>query len=249
MLIVKKYIVSAVMACAAFFPFDGSAQLFRYNIHIDPITSSLIGAQTSMLENVYKKRIQRQEALLVQEGLIHQTLSGIHELQRKTIDYLGNAQKAVKTLRQLSEIASLATTDIPNNTVTLLKEIKDHPQKAALAGITSSVMQQIITEAANLTPLIASLVTSETVKKNADGSVDTNANVNLLNGKERFEVANTILKRLRVLNVHLMTMHWQVRSARIPVCIVKLDYTNIEQEKEQYLQSVVDDLKRRYWSN
>lgn len=246
---VKKYLIAAAIACATVYPIGSNAQVFRYNIHIDPITSGLIGSQTSMLEDIYKKRIERQEALLVQEGLIHQTLSGIHELQCKTIDYLSNAQKAVKTLRQLSEIASLATNDIPDNTVTLLREIADHPQKAVLAGITSSVMQQIITEAADLTPLIASLVTSEAVKKNDDGSIDTNANVNLLNGKERFEVANTILKRLRVLNVHLMTMRWQIRSARIPVIKVQLDIATIDKEHEQYLQGVVDNLKQRYWSN
>lgn len=247
MIRLKKYTVGAIVALWALsLPVESNAQLFRYNIHIDPITSGLIGAQTSMLEEVYKKRIERQDILIVQETLIHQTLSGIHGLQKKTIEYLSNAQSAVRSLNQIVEIGRLATTDIPDNTLALLKEISTHPQKAALAGINGDLLQTVAAEAADLTPLIATLVTSTTAGINPDGSVDTGAKVNLLNGAERLEVANSILRRLRMLNANLMVMRWQVRAARLPRVDVTIDYVELAKAKKQYMNGVINDLKR-YW--
>lgn len=193
------------------------AQVFRYNIHIDPITSGLISAQHAMLDGIYTKRIASQEALLVEEALIHSTLSNIHNLQVKTVDYLSNAQEAVRKLNQIAEISRLALDYIPDNALGLVNDIRNHPHKEQLVGINAQLMQQIIAEAAELTPLIASLVTSEVAAKKGDGTYDTESQVNLLNGKERLEVANTILNRLRMLNGSLMSMRRRVHAANIAI--------------------------------
>lgn len=244
-----RYIAAAAVAgLAALTPAGASAQLFRYNIHIDPITSGLIGAQTSMLENMYRQRIERQDALLAEEAVINLTLGGIHSLQKKTIDYLSNAQDAIKSLGQIAEISRLAVDDIPGNALGLLQEIKNHPQKAALAGINSALLQSIVMEAADLTPLIATLVTSPTVKKDDDGTVDTKSKVNLLNGAERFEVANSVLRRLRMLNGSIINLRWQIQSARVYVSKARFDFISYSTEMMKEREKMVSELKSRYWS-
>lgn len=192
------------------------AQVFCYNIHIDPLTMTAITLQTNTLEGAYNKRIQSQALLLVEEEVIHRTLDGIHNIQKKTIDYLSQAQGAIQKLSQLKEIAQLAINDIPTEVLALLKEAKQHPDKAIISAVTNSLVADVVQEASELTPLIASLVTGETASKRSDGSIDTSGPNNLLNGAERFKVANDVLYRLRNLDSTIRSLRRGLRYTQYP---------------------------------
>lgn len=184
--------------------------------HVDPLSTAAIKSQTRTLERLYNDRIDRQSLILAEETVINATLGSIHNLQKKTFEYLSHAQSAIQTLSQLKTIKDLVIDGIPQNVSGLLSEIKTHPQRAALAGITSNLLTDLITEAGEVAALVETLVTSSTVKKDKDGNIDTKGKVNLLNGSERLQVAETIISRLRSLNNSLVTIRWQINAARYP---------------------------------
>lgn len=223
-------------------------QVFRYNIHIDPLTTAAIQAQTNTLVGAYNKRINLQTGILAQETIIGATLKGIHDLQSKTLEYLSNAQAAISNLRQIGEIADLALHSIPAEAQALVADVADHPDGTLAAVINRSLVADVVEEASELTPLIANLVKSATVKKRSDGSIEPNNQVNLLNGAERLKVANDVLFRLRNMYSTLRSMRTMVKYSKFKFIEIDIDVEQRRRQEEEYLKRVVDELRNKYWS-
>lgn len=184
--------------------------------HIDPTTTAAIIAQTAALSGLYGTRIGLQSTITGAEALLNATMGGIHDIQKKTFEYLSHAQSAISSLSQIATITKLTFTEIPGNVKGLLSDISNHPQKAFLAEVNGQLLGDIVLEATEIAGLIEGLVTSSTVKKDKDGNIDTKGKVNLLNGAERYAIAETILSKLRGLNSTIVSARWHIKSVKVP---------------------------------
>ena len=181
-------------------------------IDADPALAAAVTAQTALLEATYKERSKHQNAIIVAETAINGAMDQIHKVEEKMLDYLSNAQGALKNLYQLKRCYDLVKTEIPQNISAVHSAIKGHAMGTAIATIASDEASSLRDDAYALYPLIAQLVTSGSYnQRNGDGTVDKKK-VNLLNASERYYILNEIVTRLENINTSLWLLSWQIQT-------------------------------------
>lgn len=181
-------------------------------ITIDPGLTAAIVAQTTALNGVYKTRTKKQNAIIAAETAITATMTEVHKIESKVLEYLSNAQGAVQNLHQIKRAAELSAIEIPRNIKALSSAVPRNIKGTAIATVVSSELTNAATEAASLYPLIAQLVTSGSYNSpNGDGT-SSKKKVNLLDAAERYYIANEVVRRLESINMDLYLLTWQVQT-------------------------------------
>lgn len=178
----------------------------------DPVLTAAVGAQAAAMSNAYSERTQKQNAILVAEAAITATMSRVHQVEEKVLEYLSNAQGAVQNLHQIKRAGELVALEIPKNLVELGKAIPKHPKGAAIAALCSSEIKDTTLEVAALYPLIAQLVSSGSYNVTTAEGTTEKKKVNLLNAAERYYIANQVVSRLEAINMSIFLLTWQVRT-------------------------------------
>ena len=136
----------------------------------------------------------------------------MHQLEKKMLEYLQNAQGAMQNIYQIKRAAELVAVEIPNNMSLLRKSLPGHLKGTAIALMVSDELADATTQMITLFPFMKQLVTSGSYNvTNADGKTEKHK-VNLLNSAERYYIANEVVTRLETINTDLWLLAWQIRT-------------------------------------
>lgn len=182
----------------------------------DPALVGAVGVQTAMLKDIFSNREKTQQKIIAAETAVTVAMDRMHQVEKKMLDYLSNAQGAMQNLYQIKRAAELVTTEIPQNMNLVRKSVPGHLKGTAIALLVSDELTDAATQMASLFPFMKQLVTSGTY--NVDG-YDSQGNpttekhkVNLLNSAERYYVANEVVSKLETINTDLWLLAWQIRT-------------------------------------
>ncbi len=178
----------------------------------DPTLTATVILQTEELKSIHKKRKNTQEKIIAAETAVTVALDRVHAVENKMLEYLSNAQGAMKNLYQIKRAAELVTTEIPRNTALLKNSVKGNLKGTAIAALVSDEITDAATQMAALYPFMQKLVTSGSYDvTNAEGKTEKHK-VNLLSSAERYYIANEVVTRLERINTDLFILAWQVRT-------------------------------------
>ncbi len=178
----------------------------------DPTLTATVILQTEELKSIHKKRKNTQEKIIAAETAVTVALDRVHAVENKMLEYLSNAQGAMKNLYQIKRAAELVTTEIPRNTALLKNSVKGNLKGTAIAALVSDEITDAATQMAALYPFMQQLVTSGSYDvTNAEGKTEKHK-VNLLSSAERYYIANEVVTRLERINTDLFILAWQVRT-------------------------------------
>lgn len=182
----------------------------------DPTLTAAVTAQTSILNNLFKKREKTQQKIIAAETAVTAAMAQVHSVENKMLEYLSNAQGAMKNLYQIKRATELVTTEIPNNIVFLKNSIPGHLKGTAITVIVSDRIKDVTLEMTSLYPFMAQLVTNGSYNvtgfNNKGDIVQEKHKVNLLNSAERYYVANNIVTKLENINMSLYLLAWEIRT-------------------------------------
>lgn len=180
----------------------------------DPLLTGAVVAQTVALQNVYNERKKTEEAILASEETTNFNLDKIHDVEKKALSYLSNAQGAVQNLYQIKQAAELVSTTIPNTVKELTSSIPDHLVGTAVSALVTKQINKAYAEMASLYPYMQQLVTSGTynISGHSGDKKGEAHKVNLLNSSERYFVAQQVVSRLERINRSLSTLAYEVRT-------------------------------------
>lgn len=182
----------------------------------DPALVGAVGVQTAMLQDIFSDREKTQQKIIAAETAVTVAMDRMHQVENKMLDYLSNAQGAMKNLYQIKRAAELVTTEIPQNMNLVRKSVPGHLKGTAIALLVSDELTDAATQMASLFPFMKQLVTSGTYNVDAydsQGNPTTEKHkVNLLNSAERYYVANEVVSKLETINTDLWLLAWQIRT-------------------------------------
>lgn len=178
----------------------------------DPTLTATVLLQTSELKSIHKKRKATQEKIIAAETAVTLALDRVHNVENKMLEYLSNAQSAMKNLYQIKRAAELVTTEIPRNTALLKNSVKGNLKGTAIAALVSDEITDAATQMAALYPFMQQLVTSGSYNVTGGNGKTEKHKVNLLSSAERYYVANEVVTRLEAINTDLFILAWQVRT-------------------------------------
>ena len=165
----------------------------------DPTLTAAVATQTEILKKIFKTRDKTQKEIIATEVAVTAAMERMHQLEKKMLEYLQNAQGAMQNIYQIKRAAELVAVEIPNNMSLLRKSLPGHLKGTAIQMIT-------------LFPFMKQLVTSGSYDvTNADGKTEKHK-VNLLNSAERYYIANEVVTRLETINTDLWLLAWQIRT-------------------------------------
>ena len=176
-------------------------------INADAAVAAAITAQTVVLDQNYKARAKKQDATIAQELLIHQTLTDIHGVEKRTLEYMQNANGLIKNLYQFQRIATI-TAHIPGRFQSLVEAVPENLKGACLTVINDR-MAETYAEIAALVPVI------EKVCKGTSFGGDDADKVNLLNSAERFQMLNTVATRLERIDFEIGALERFMRDISV----------------------------------
>ena len=183
-----------------------------YAQQTDPTLTAAVVAQTLELKEEHKKRRKTQEQIIAAEAAVTVALDRVHNVENKMLEYLSNAQGAMKNLYQIKRAGELVLTEIPKNCDLLRKSVPGHLKGTAIAVLVSDELTDAAAQMAALYPFMQQLVTSGSYTvTGADGNKEKHK-VNLLNSAERYYVANEVVTRLETINTDLWLLAWQIRT-------------------------------------
>lgn len=187
-------------------------QRVQGQLQLDPALTAAITANKLALTNTYKKRSKLQRSIITAEAAITATMTEVHRIENKVLEYLANASGAVQNLHQIKRAGELVAIEIPRNIGLVKQSMKGNLKGTVIAGVVSQSLQDALTEALTLGPMIAQLVTSGSYKASDINGNTINKKVNLLNASERYYIANEVVSRLERINMDLFILAWQIRS-------------------------------------
>lgn len=199
---------------AFFFPFVSRAQ------QTDPTLTAAIIAQTEELKSAYKKRDKTQTDLAVVQSTVTAAMGAVHEVEKKTLEYMSNASSAMQNLYQLKRAAELVGEKIPSQIKEMVNAVPSNLQGTAITTLTTKTCENVIEEMSSLYGFMSQLVTSTSYsfsdKKDTETSENGKNNVNLLSAAERYYIANEVVRKLEKLynrlwatTYHIKTMGWE----------------------------------------
>ena len=178
----------------------------------DPALTAVVMAQTAELKNLHDKRRKTQEKIIAAETAVTLALDRVHSVEDKMLEYLSNAQGAMKNLYQIRRAGELVLTEIPQNCSLLAKSVVGNIKGTAIAAIVSDELADAATQMAALYPFMKQLVTSGTYDVTGADGTNEKHKVNLLSSAERYYIANEVVTRLETINTDLFILAWQVRT-------------------------------------
>ena len=178
----------------------------------DPALTAAVMAQTAELKNLHDKRRKTQEKIIAAETAVTLALDRVHSVEDKMLEYLSNAQGAMKNLYQIRRAGELVLTEIPQNCSLLAKSVVGNIKGTAIAAIVSDELADAATQMAALYPFMKQLVTSGTYDVTGADGTNEKHKVNLLSSAERYYIANEVVTRLETINTDLFILAWQVRT-------------------------------------
>lgn len=181
------------------------SSLCKAQMQTDVALTAAVTAQTAALNDVYNKRNKMQKAILTAQSAATVTLEQIHQIEKKTLNYLMEAQSIMTNLHQVKRCAELMGVEIPKNISFLRESVSGNFKGTAIASLVTTRITSTYTEAASLYTYIEQLVTSSSSGKKKH-------KVNLLNSAERYKIANDILTKLEKINTNLWLLSWQIRT-------------------------------------
>ncbi len=120
----------------------------------DPTLTATVILQTEELKSIHKKRKNTQEKIIAAETAVTVALDRVHAVENKMLEYLSNAQGAMKNLYQIKRAAELVTTEIPRNTALLKNSVKGNLKWTAIAALVSDEITAAATHMAVLYPFM-----------------------------------------------------------------------------------------------
>ena len=178
----------------------------------DPALTAAVLAQTAELKSLHEKRRKTQEKIIAAETAVTLALDRVHSVEDKMLEYLSNAQGAMKNLYQIRRAGELVLTEIPQNCSLLAKSVVGNIKGTAIAAIVSDELADAATQMAALYPFMKQLVTSGTYDVTGADGTNEKHKVNLLSSAERYYIANEVVTRLETINTDLFILAWQVRT-------------------------------------
>lgn len=178
----------------------------------DPTLTAAVATQTEILKKIFKTRDKTQKEIIATEVAVTAAMERMHQLEKKMLEYLQNAQGAMQNIYQIKRAAELVAVEIPNNMSLLRKSLPGHLKGTAIALMVSDELADATTQMITLFPFMKQLVTSGSYNvTNTDGKTEKHK-VNLLNSAERYYVANEVVTRLETINTDLWLLAWQIRT-------------------------------------
>lgn len=170
-------------------------------IHTNPSLAAAINAQTAALTSMYTARLGLQASIKSSELAIQQKLKQIHGLEIDQLEYLSTAQEAMRSAYLIQRIIRLSS-EIANGSVQVINAIPKNADgivKDMVVDAFADVSMQI----ADCVPLMKALVTSRTYTPSAydehGNRLVDRGEVNILNGAERYSVAQELeMKLMRI---------------------------------------------------
>lgn len=183
---------------------------------VDPALVGAVGAQTAILQQIFKDREKTQKKIIAAEAVVSVALDRVHAVENKMLDYLSNAQGAMQNLYQLKRAAELVGVEIPKNMDLVRKSVPGHLKGTTIATLVSDELWDATEQMATLVPFMSQLVTSGSYNitgYNDKGQEQTKKQkVNLLDASERYYIANEVVTRLETINTDLWLLAWQIRT-------------------------------------
>lgn len=202
----KKVIISIFLFSALSLPISmrGSA------ITVDPALTAAIIAQTTLLQDQYKKRSENHNKIQIAQAAITLAVDNIHKVEEKVLEYMANASGVMQNLYQLKQIAELTAVDIPNNLSQLSKDIPSNIKGTAITLFVNKTVAETTTDIVALADIIQKLVTSKySLSEIKDKD---NPNINLLSAAERYTILQDVLFRLNRINRRIYLTNFYIKT-------------------------------------
>ena len=136
----------------------------------DPTLTAAVATQTEILKKIFKTRDKTQKEIIATEVAVTAAMERMHQLEKKMLEYLQNAQGAMQNIYQIKRAAELVAVEIPNNMSLLRKSLPGHLKGTAIALMVSDELADATTQMITLFPFMKQLVTSGSYDvTNADG--------------------------------------------------------------------------------
>ena len=149
----------------------------------DPTLTAAVATQTEILKKIFKTRDKTQKEIIATEVAVTAAMERMHQLEKKMLEYLQNAQGAMQNIYQIKRAAELVAVEIPNNMSLLRKSLPGHLKGTAIALMVSDELADATTQM-----------------------------ITLLNSAERYYIANEVVTRLETINTDLWLLAWQIRT-------------------------------------
>lgn len=172
----------------------------------DPALEFAIAGQCALLQKEYSKRDKAMKAIATAEVGVTTAMELVHEVEKKLLNYLGNASHVIGNAYQIKHIAELFIS-IGDNCIKLKNTIPGHLKGTVVTLLVDRTVEKLYEEIASLTNYVTTLCTS---KFDLKDSKDDN-HVNLLSAQERYAILVNIETRLKTINDHIWITRYYVQ--------------------------------------
>lgn len=179
-------------------------------ITVDPALTAAVLAQTALLQEEYKKRKENHNKIQVAQAAIAMAMDNVHKVEEKVLEYMANASGVMQNLYQLKRITELVTVDIPNNLVSLGKDIPSNIKGTATTLFVNKTVGETTADIVALSDIVQKLVTSK-YSYNEIKDKD-NPNINLLSAAERYAILQDVLHRLSSINRRIYLTNFYIKT-------------------------------------
>ena len=115
----------------------------------DPTLTAAVATQTEILKKIFKTRDKTQKEIIATEVAVTAAMERMHQLEKKMLEYLQNAQGAMQNIYQIKRAAELVAVEIPNNMSLLRKSLPGHLKGTAIALMVSDELADATTQMLN----------------------------------------------------------------------------------------------------
>lgn len=215
-------------------------------VQTDPGLTSAVAAQTIALEEIAKKRKEKQDKIIEFQTAIGVVMTSIHDVENKTLEYMSNASSAMENIYQIQKAATLCK-NIEEQMRKMVKAVPSNYEGTAVTVLTSNTSKDVITEMVSLSTLMSQLVTSTKYSfgDNSDSS-SGKKNVNLLSAAERYYIANEVVTRLNRIYRKLWVITWEIENLGWEDAWHRMDPSGWA--KANHGKSIAENLARK-WKN
>lgn len=226
----KKRMLILTCACACLVPHIPAQSI----IGGDPLVAGVLGSQIASQASFFKQRKEKQDEIITQELATNGFLSSMQSMQRKTLDYMQNANGLIKNLHQFKRIGILVT-EIPENMNALVKAVPEN-WKGALMGVINDRFSESYAEMASLIPVV-----EKVCKGSSFGDDGGDGSVNLLNSAERYQMLNSVVSRLDNINCEFKRLERYIRTISLAKTLKNIAPDLVYQANKA--QNIADQLK------
>lgn len=234
----SRFIMSLAICCIG--------TLCAFAQQFDPLLTGAVTAQIPVIEQIHDKRSKLQEQIIFSQAAVTAAVEKVHDVEKKMLSYLSNAQGAMQNLYQIKRVLELAGKEIPNNFKLLSKSVPKNLEGTFITAIISNKKKDIYNQIASLVPFMTQLVESGTYNVPDGKGGNEKHKVNLLNSAERYYIANEVLFRLEAINTDIYIMAWQIRCMSWHDLWFKLDPASwcMVYDSKNIANQIISDWKR-----